>query len=144
MTMGLSMALHEDSVMDPRIGQVVNHDLAEYHVAANADVGDIEAHWLDEHDPYVNAMGCKGIGEIGIIGTAAAVSTPSGTPPASGCGTCRSRWTSCSPPFPEPPGSTSTSTRRTRRGRVPGPAVPATPIRAWRRRCSATQSTPAR
>ena len=51
MTMGLSMALHEKSVMDPRLGHVVNHDLAEYHVAANADVGDIEAHWLDEHDP---------------------------------------------------------------------------------------------
>jgi xanthine dehydrogenase YagR molybdenum-binding subunit len=74
MTMGLSMALHENSVMDPRLGQVVNHDLAEYHVAANADVGDIEAYWLDVPDPYANAMGSKGIGEIGITGTAAAVS----------------------------------------------------------------------
>jgi xanthine dehydrogenase YagR molybdenum-binding subunit len=60
--------------MDPRLGQVVNHDLAEYHVAANADVGDIEAYWLDVPDPYANAMGSKGIGEIGITGTAAAVS----------------------------------------------------------------------
>jgi xanthine dehydrogenase YagR molybdenum-binding subunit len=74
MTMGLSMALHENSVMDPRSGQVVNHDLAEYHVAANADVGHIEAYWLDVPDPYANAMGSKGIGEIGITGTAAAVS----------------------------------------------------------------------
>ncbi|TFV47467.1 xanthine dehydrogenase family protein molybdopterin-binding subunit [Blastococcus sp. TF02A-35] len=73
MTMGLSMALHENSVWDPRIGQVANHDLAEYHVTVNADVGDVQAHWLDEHDPYVNAMGSKGIGEIGITGTAAAV-----------------------------------------------------------------------
>ena len=73
MTMGLSMALHENSVMDPRLGQVVNHDLAEYHIAANADVTSVEAHWIDEHDPYVNAMGSKGIGEIGIVGTAAAV-----------------------------------------------------------------------
>jgi xanthine dehydrogenase YagR molybdenum-binding subunit len=73
MTMGLSMALHEISVMDPRLGQVVNHDLAEYHITANADVTSIDAHWLDEHDPYVNAMGAKGIGEIGIVGTAAAV-----------------------------------------------------------------------
>jgi len=73
MTMGLSMALHETSVMDPRLGQVVNHDLAEYHITANADVTSIEAHWLDEDDPYVNAMGSKGIGEIGIVGTAAAV-----------------------------------------------------------------------
>jgi xanthine dehydrogenase YagR molybdenum-binding subunit len=73
MTMGLSMALHENSVWDPRVGQVANHDLAEYHVTVNADVGDVQAHWLDEHDPFVNAMGTKGIGEIGIVGTAAAV-----------------------------------------------------------------------
>jgi xanthine dehydrogenase YagR molybdenum-binding subunit len=73
MTMGLSMALHEVSVMDPQVGQVVNHDLAGYHIAANADVTSIEAHWLDEYDPYVNVMGSKGIGEIGIVGTAAAV-----------------------------------------------------------------------
>jgi xanthine dehydrogenase YagR molybdenum-binding subunit len=73
MTMGLSMALHENGVWDPRIGQAANHDLAEYHVSVNADVADLQAHWLDEHDPYVNAMGSKGIGEIGITGTAAAV-----------------------------------------------------------------------
>ncbi|MDN5747537.1 MAG: xanthine dehydrogenase family protein molybdopterin-binding subunit [Pseudonocardia sp.] len=74
MTMGLSMALHETSVMDPRFGHVVNHDLAEYHITANADVGEIDVGWLDEHDPHVNAMGSKGIGEIGIVGAAAAVS----------------------------------------------------------------------
>ncbi|GAA3764872.1 xanthine dehydrogenase YagR molybdenum-binding subunit [Spinactinospora alkalitolerans] len=73
MTMGLSMALHEDSVMDPRFGCVVNHDFAEYHIAANADVVDLQAHWIDEEDPHVNPMGAKGIGEIGIVGTAAAV-----------------------------------------------------------------------
>jgi xanthine dehydrogenase YagR molybdenum-binding subunit len=73
MTMGLSMALHENSVLDPRFGRVVNHDLAEYHIAANADVGDLRADWLDEHDPHLNPMGSKGIGEIGIVGTAAAV-----------------------------------------------------------------------
>ncbi|TKG66675.1 xanthine dehydrogenase family protein molybdopterin-binding subunit [Prauserella endophytica] len=73
MTMGLSMALHEESVTDERFGFVVNHDLAEYHIAACADVRSVEAHWLDEHDPYVNPMGTKGIGEIGIVGTAAAI-----------------------------------------------------------------------
>jgi xanthine dehydrogenase YagR molybdenum-binding subunit len=73
MTMGLSMALHENSVLDSRFGHVVNHDLAEYHISANADVGDVQADWIDEHDPHVNAMGAKGIGEIGIVGTAAAV-----------------------------------------------------------------------
>ncbi len=74
MTMGLSMALFEDSLLDPRFGHVVNHDLAEYHIATCADVEDVQADWLDEHDPYVNPMGSKGIGEIGIVGTAAAVS----------------------------------------------------------------------
>ncbi|GHO90473.1 xanthine dehydrogenase [Reticulibacter mediterranei] len=73
MTMGLSMALHEQSVMDPRFGEYVNHDFAEYHIATNADVGAIEIQWIDEVDPYVNPVGAKGIGEIGIVGTAAAI-----------------------------------------------------------------------
>jgi xanthine dehydrogenase YagR molybdenum-binding subunit len=73
MTMGLSMALHENSVLDPRFGHVVNHDLAEYHIATNADVDDLRADWVEEVDPHVNPMGSKGIGEIGIVGTAAAV-----------------------------------------------------------------------
>ena len=51
-----------------------NHDRAGYHVSVDADVGDAQAHWLDEDDPHVNVMGAKGIGEIGIVGTAAAVS----------------------------------------------------------------------
>ncbi len=73
MTMGLSMALHEASLLDPRYGHVVNHDLATYHVSSNADVGTVEAYWIEEDDPYVNPMGTKGIGEIGIVGAAAAI-----------------------------------------------------------------------
>jgi xanthine dehydrogenase YagR molybdenum-binding subunit len=73
MTMGLSMALHEASVLDPRFGDYVNHDFAEYHIATNADVGTIDVTWIDEEDPYINPMGAKGIGEIGIVGTAAAI-----------------------------------------------------------------------
>jgi xanthine dehydrogenase YagR molybdenum-binding subunit len=73
MTMGLSMALHECSIMDRATGHVVTHDLADYHVAAHADVRELEAHWIDEDDPHVNPMGSKGIGEIGVVGTAAAV-----------------------------------------------------------------------
>ena len=73
MTMGISMALHEESVMDARFGDYVNKDLAQYHVAACADIEQIEAHWLDESDDALNPMGSKGIGEIGIVGTAAAV-----------------------------------------------------------------------
>ncbi|HEX2314416.1 MAG TPA: xanthine dehydrogenase family protein molybdopterin-binding subunit [Thermomonospora sp.] len=73
MTMGLSAALHEQSVMDPRFGHVIDHDLATYHIAANADVQDVDAVWLDEEDPYANPMGSRGLGEIGIVGAPAAV-----------------------------------------------------------------------
>jgi xanthine dehydrogenase YagR molybdenum-binding subunit len=73
MTMGLSMALHEESLVDPRFGHVVNHDFAEYHIPTNADVGEMDTGWIDEDDPYVNPMGSKGIGEIGICGSPAAV-----------------------------------------------------------------------
>ena len=73
MTMGLSMALHEESVMDLEFGDYLNHDLAQYHVPVSADIQDIDAAWVDEDDDQLNPMGSKGIGEIGIVGTAAAV-----------------------------------------------------------------------
>jgi xanthine dehydrogenase YagR molybdenum-binding subunit len=73
MTQGISMALHEHSVVDPRFGHIVNHDFAGYHIAANADAKGIEAHWLDGDDRHVNPMGSKGLGEVCIVGTAAAV-----------------------------------------------------------------------
>jgi xanthine dehydrogenase YagR molybdenum-binding subunit len=73
MTMGLGMALMEQSVPDEEFGDFLNHDLAQYHVPACADVADLDAVWLDEDDPHLNPMGSKGIGEIGIVGAAAAV-----------------------------------------------------------------------
>jgi xanthine dehydrogenase YagR molybdenum-binding subunit len=73
MTMGISMALLEETLLDPQLGAYVNHDLAMYHVPTNADIGDIDVTWIDEEDLHVNPMGSKGIGEIGIVGTAAAV-----------------------------------------------------------------------
>jgi xanthine dehydrogenase YagR molybdenum-binding subunit len=73
MTMGLSMALHEESVMDREFGDYLNHDLAQYHVPVSADIQEIDAVWVEEHDEELNPMGSKGIGEIGIVGTAAAV-----------------------------------------------------------------------
>jgi xanthine dehydrogenase YagR molybdenum-binding subunit len=73
MTWGLSMALHEQSVLDPRFGDYVNHDFASYHIATNADVGTIDVAWIEEDDLHVNPMGTKGIGEIGIVGTAASI-----------------------------------------------------------------------
>ncbi|HEY3956301.1 MAG TPA: xanthine dehydrogenase family protein molybdopterin-binding subunit [Streptosporangiaceae bacterium] len=73
MTMGLGMALMEATVVDEAAGGFVNRDLAQYHVPVCADVQDIDAVWVDEDDPHLNPMGSKGIGEIGIVGTAAAV-----------------------------------------------------------------------
>ena len=51
----------------------MNPDLAEYHVPVNADVPDIDITFVDEEDPYVNPLGVKGIGEIGITGAVAAI-----------------------------------------------------------------------
>ncbi|OBB77082.1 xanthine dehydrogenase family protein molybdopterin-binding subunit [Mycobacterium sp. 852014-52144_SCH5372336] len=73
MTMGLSMALHEESVRDPRFGHIVTRDLATYHISSHADVPAIEAMWLDDVDKHANPMGSRGAGEIGIVGSAAAV-----------------------------------------------------------------------
>jgi xanthine dehydrogenase YagR molybdenum-binding subunit len=73
MTMGLGMALLEESVLDPRFGDYVNNDLASYHVPVAADVEELDAVWVEEDDPYVNPIGAKGVGEIGIVGTAAAI-----------------------------------------------------------------------
>ncbi|PRC44920.1 xanthine dehydrogenase, partial [Mycobacterium sp. ITM-2017-0098] len=73
MTMGLSMALHEESVRDTRFGHAVTQDLATYHISAHADVMDVDAVWLDEVDEHLNPMGSRGAGEIGIVGAAAAV-----------------------------------------------------------------------
>lgn len=73
MTMGLSMALHEESVRDHRFGHIVTQDLATYHISTHADIGDIDASWLDEADDHSNPMGSRGAGEIGIVGAAAAI-----------------------------------------------------------------------
>ncbi|MFI0806501.1 xanthine dehydrogenase family protein molybdopterin-binding subunit [Streptomyces echinatus] len=73
MVMGLGMALTEHSTLDPAFGDFPESDLASYHVPVHADVPDIEADWLDEDDTHLNPMGSKGIGEIGIVGTAAAL-----------------------------------------------------------------------
>ncbi|MGW1591623.1 xanthine dehydrogenase family protein molybdopterin-binding subunit [Streptomyces sp. NPDC002386] len=73
MTMGLGMALTEGSTVDAPFGDFPETDLASYHVPAHADVPAIEADWIEEDDPHLNPMGSKGIGEIGIVGTAAAL-----------------------------------------------------------------------
>jgi xanthine dehydrogenase YagR molybdenum-binding subunit len=73
MIWGISFALHEHAVMDPRSGRLMNANLAEYHIPVNADVPAMEAVLVEEHDPHVNALGIKGVGEIGITGTAGAI-----------------------------------------------------------------------
>ncbi|GIF76018.1 xanthine dehydrogenase family protein molybdopterin-binding subunit [Asanoa siamensis] len=73
MTMGLSTALLEESSMDGRFGDWVNHNLADYHVATNADVGEIDVTYVDDPDDELNPSGVKGLGEIGIVGVAAAI-----------------------------------------------------------------------
>ena len=73
MIWGLSFALHEHAVMDKRSGRPMNPNLAEYHVPVNADVPGIEAILIEERDLHVNALGIKGVGEIGVTGTAGAI-----------------------------------------------------------------------
>ena len=72
MIFGLSMALHEEGVRDPVSGRRVNGDLAGYHIAAHADVPDVEADFVADYEPD-DPSGIKGVGEIGTVGTAAAI-----------------------------------------------------------------------
>lgn len=73
MTMGIGMALHEESILDLEFGDYLNHDFAQYHIPACADIESLDATWIDEADERINPLGAKGIGEVGIVGTAAAV-----------------------------------------------------------------------
>jgi xanthine dehydrogenase YagR molybdenum-binding subunit len=73
MIWGMSFALHEEALADHRSGRILNANLAEYHVPVNADVPSLDALMIDEHDPHVNVLGIKGVGEIGVTGSAGAV-----------------------------------------------------------------------
>jgi len=73
MIWGISFALFEEAQTDKRLARFVNNNLAEYHVPTHADIGEIDAIWVDEVDSHINPIGAKGIGEIGITGSAAAV-----------------------------------------------------------------------
>jgi xanthine dehydrogenase YagR molybdenum-binding subunit len=70
---GIGTALEEESVLDHALGRFMNHNLAEYHVPVHADVGDIEVIFVEERDEVVNPLGAKGLGEIGVVGVAAAI-----------------------------------------------------------------------
>jgi xanthine dehydrogenase YagR molybdenum-binding subunit len=70
---GIGMALHEETLVDHNFGRVMNANIAEYHVPVNADIHDIEVIFVAEPDAIVNPLGIKGVGEIGIVGVAAAI-----------------------------------------------------------------------
>ncbi|MUP45954.1 xanthine dehydrogenase family protein molybdopterin-binding subunit [Gramella sp. BOM4] len=73
-TWGIGMALEEEGMMDDRNGRIMNANLAEYQVAVHADVQELEVIFVPETDEIVNPLGAKGLGEIGIVGVAAAIS----------------------------------------------------------------------
>ena len=73
MTWGIGSALMEENAVDQRYGSFINQDLASYHVAVNADVGEMDAVFLHEDDPNGSPLGSKGLGELGICGAGAAV-----------------------------------------------------------------------
>lgn len=71
---GISQALHEETYADHRLGRFMNHNYAEYHVPVNADIHAVDVIFAEEDDRIVSRLGAKGVGEIGIVGVAAAVS----------------------------------------------------------------------
>jgi xanthine dehydrogenase YagR molybdenum-binding subunit len=73
MVWGIGMALHEETLIDHALGRIMNANIAEYHVPVHADVYDIDVIFVDEPDAIINPLGVKGVGEIGIVGVAAAI-----------------------------------------------------------------------
>jgi xanthine dehydrogenase YagR molybdenum-binding subunit len=73
MIWGIGFALLEEAITDRRTGRIMNGDLAEYHIPVNADMPTLDAILVPEDDPYVNPLGVKGVGEIGITGTVGAI-----------------------------------------------------------------------
>ncbi len=73
MIWGIGSALHEHTLTDVRRARFLNTDIAEYLVPVNADIGEVKVSMLEERDDFVNPLGVKGIGELGIVGTAAAI-----------------------------------------------------------------------
>lgn len=70
---GISHALREATEIDPRYGGYLNSDLADYVVAVNADIGEIEVGFVDKPDPVANPVGLKGLGQVTMVGVSAAI-----------------------------------------------------------------------
>nr|WP_294924372.1 xanthine dehydrogenase family protein molybdopterin-binding subunit [uncultured Flavobacterium sp.] len=73
MIWGISKTLHEETILDPRFGKYINSNLAEYHIPVHADVHELDVIFVDEKDDFVNDLGVKGVGEIGIVGMPPAI-----------------------------------------------------------------------
>ena len=73
MVWGLSQTLLEETIYDHRLNRIINASLADYLLPVNADVQRIDVECVPEDDPYVNSLGVKGVGEIGMAGVAAAI-----------------------------------------------------------------------
>ena len=73
---GIGMALMEHSVVDARNGRVPNANFAEYAVPVHADAPPLmDVIFVEEHDPHVNPLGVKGVGEIAMVGVAPAIAS---------------------------------------------------------------------
>jgi xanthine dehydrogenase YagR molybdenum-binding subunit len=70
---GIGMALMEQTALDARDGRPVNASMADYLVPVNLDIGTLDALFVEEHDPHVNPLGVKGLGEIALVGMAPAI-----------------------------------------------------------------------
>jgi xanthine dehydrogenase YagR molybdenum-binding subunit len=70
---GIGLALMEEGIVDHRYGRYVNNNLADYHVPVNADIPEIDVHFINREDALIDPMGAKGLGEITLIGFTAAV-----------------------------------------------------------------------
>jgi xanthine dehydrogenase YagR molybdenum-binding subunit len=70
---GIGATLREASEVDPRYGGFLNADLAEYVLPVNADIGAIEVEFIDKPDTAFNSAGAKGLGEVSMVGVAAAI-----------------------------------------------------------------------
>ncbi len=73
LTFGIGMALEEETMIDHKLGRIMNRNLGEYHVPVHADIHELDVIFVEEEDKLINPIGVKGLGEIGTVGTAAAI-----------------------------------------------------------------------
>jgi xanthine dehydrogenase YagR molybdenum-binding subunit len=74
MIWGISKTLHEETIVDHHFGKYMNPNFAEYHIPVHADIHDLEVIFVEEKDDFVNDLGVKGVGEIGVVGVPPAIS----------------------------------------------------------------------